>query len=142
MLLLWLWICVSSALLAACGGGGDSGSAGGGRGGSGGGTGSANLAVDANPLRAAAVPDTDGAVEQPVPLAGGQLVATGADGTVYPLAVPADALLEPTTIRMTPLAGLVPPDLAAHTPRGVRREPAGTQFARPLPLAIAPPAGA
>ena len=41
-----------------------------------------------------------------IPVSGGTLQATGADGTLYTLIVPPNALLADTTISMTPLSGV------------------------------------
>lgn len=47
--------------------------------------------------------DSDRAVSVEVPLEGGRVAATGADGTIYELTIPAGALLEPTRITLTPV---------------------------------------
>lgn len=47
--------------------------------------------------------DVAHATSATIPLAGGQVVATGADGTRYTLSIPADALLQTTTITLTPI---------------------------------------
>ena len=99
------------------------------------------LAVAAAPLRAHATPDATRAVTQEVPLTGGTLSATGADGTVYTLEIPGDALTNQARIRMTPLAALQIDDLPAERSFGVTLEPEGQQFFKPVTLTITPPAG-
>ncbi|MBL0122653.1 MAG: hypothetical protein IPP88_07930 [Betaproteobacteria bacterium] len=98
--------------------------------------------VDANPLRVTAVPDTARTVTQTIPVTGGTITVTGADGTVYTLVVPADALLEPTAISMTPAASLDSPDLPKDAAYGVELGPAGATFHNFVTLTITPPAGA
>ncbi len=98
--------------------------------------------VDANPLRVTAVPDTARTVTQTIPVTGGTITVTGADGTVYTLVVPADALLEPTAISMTPAASLDSPDLPKDAAYGVELGPAGSTFHNFVTLTITPPAGA
>ena len=136
---------LAAITLTACGGGDDGGEAPvtqqpgpGTGGGTGTGTG---LAVDANPLRATVVPDTARTVTQTVPLTGGTLSVTGADGAVYTLTVPADALLEPTAISITPLTSLAVAGLAADAAYGVQLGPDGAQFSNFVTLTIAPPPG-
>lgn len=137
--------------LAGCGGGGDgdgsaagegSGGSAGGAGGGGASGGSGTLVVDASPLRAAVQLDTARAATQTLPIDGGTLAATGADGTVYTLTVPGDALLEPTTITMTPLASVAVAGLATSAGYGVQLEPAGATFSNYLTLTVTPPPGA
>lgn len=54
----------------------------------------------------AVVLDAAKTVEKLIPLAGGSITATGADGTVYRLDIPADALLAETTVGLTPVASI------------------------------------
>lgn len=140
-------LALSMAVLAACGGGDDGGDGtlvqGPGTGpGTGSGTGSAAIAVDASPLRATPSADTARTFTQLVPLAGGTLSATGADGAVYTLTVPANALNEPTEISLTPLASLAVEGLASDAAYGVQLGPDGAQFSNYVTLAITPPPGA
>jgi hypothetical protein len=57
-----------------------------------------------DPASAAVTLDESKAVEAVVPLEGGVLRATGADGTLYALEIPGDALLNETKIRLIPAA--------------------------------------
>ena len=104
--------------------------------------GSEFLQADANPLRLTAVPDTARQVTQTIPVSGGTITATGADGTVYTLDVPADALLEATEISLTPSTGIDTPDISKDAAYGVELGPAGATFHNFVTLTIAPPAGA
>ncbi len=100
------------------------------------------LQADASPLRLTAVPDNARTVTQTVPVTGGTITVTGADGTVYTLEVPADALLEETVISMTPTSSLDAPELPQDAAYGVELGPAGATFQNFVTLTIAPPAGA
>nr|WP_145549517.1 DUF4402 domain-containing protein [Variovorax boronicumulans] len=141
-------LALSMAVLTACGGGDDGtpvqgpGTGPGPGVGTGSGTGSAAIAVDASPLRAVLSADTSRTATQRVPLAGGTLSATGADGAVYTLTVPADALDEPTEISLTPLASLAVDGLASDAAYGVQLGPDGARFSNYVTLAITPPPGA
>jgi len=134
-----------AAALALSGCGGGSGSAEG-SGATGGGTttpptGAAyTMNASTQPLTASTTVDSARAASAHVGLDGITLVATGADGTVYRLSIPADALQEPVTVTMTPLATLtgLPFGESAH---GVRLEPDGQTFAAPVRLDIVPPQG-
>ncbi len=50
--------------------------------------------------------DTAAAVEALIPVEGGTISATGADGTLYTLEIPADALLNETMISLTPVTSI------------------------------------
>jgi hypothetical protein len=73
---------------------------------------------------------------------GGSVQATGADGTVYTLTIPADALLFDTTITMTPLTGVAGLDSPDGQPLGVQLEPDGLRFLNFATLTFSPPEGA
>lgn len=137
---------VLAALLTACGGGDGGGGGGNATGGapviSPGNPAGASLAVDASPLRATLTVDTARAVTQTVAPAGGTLAATGADGTLYTLSIPADALLQATDITMTPLTSLSVAGLATSAGYGVQLSPEGQSFINFVTLTITPPAGA
>ena len=64
------------------------------------------LEVAADPIDVAVVLDTDRRVEALIPVEGGSVSATGADGTVYTLEVPSDALLNETVIGLTPVTSI------------------------------------
>ncbi len=99
------------------------------------------LAVDPHPLQAVAVLDTARAATADVPLTGGTVAATGADGTVYTLTVPDRALSQPTTIRITPIQSLDVPGLGAERYFAAKFEPEGLLFLTPATLEITPPSG-
>lgn len=80
----------------------------------------------------------DGAVAVEIPVTGGQLSATGPDGTVYTLAVPGGALLLPTTIRMTPLAAVGNLGMSGGLVAGVQLEPSGLKLNLPATLTVEP----
>ncbi|HXJ34199.1 MAG TPA: Ig-like domain-containing protein [Candidatus Eisenbacteria bacterium] len=74
-----------------------------------------------------------------IAISGGTLTATAADGTTYTLTVPADALLDDTTITLTPVTAIggfaVGRDLVA----AVDAEPSGLLFLKPATLTITLP---
>lgn len=69
---------------------------------------------------------------------GGSLSATGADGTVFRLDLPADALVTNTTIRMIPLSRLDGMPFGSG-PLAVQLEPEGLQLYETAVLTITPP---
>jgi hypothetical protein len=77
-----------------------------------------------------------------VPITGGTIQATGPDGTVYTLTVPADALISDTTITMTPISDVDGLDVSGGRFAGVQLEPDGLRFLQALTLRISPPEGA
>ena len=101
-----------------------------------------SLVVDANPLRLTPVVDSARSVTQTVPITGGTLSTTGADGAVYSLTVPGNALLLPTAITMTPLTRIEGLDLAADASWGVQLSPDGARFQNFVTLTITPPTSA
>ncbi len=144
--------------ITACGGGGGeaanpaSGSAVG-TGGTGGVSGAASsssgltpytLAGNGEPITVSVALDTPRAVAQDVPLAGGQIKATGADGSTYTLLIPSDALTQATRITLTPVTqvGQVPLGETGSTQLGVQMEPSGLTFFRAATLTITPAAAA
>ena len=70
---------------------------------------------------------------------GGTLEATGADGTQYELTLPADALLGPQEITMTPISSIADLPLSQGLMGAVELEPHGLQLAKPATLTIDPP---
>lgn len=103
---------------------------------------SGSLAVASNPLTLQPVTDPSRSTTLTIPVAGGTLNATGADGAVYSLVIPVDALLQATTITMTPLTRIDGLDLATDAAYGVQLSPEGAQFQNFVTLTITPPAGA
>lgn len=93
----------------------------------------ANVTVTQEPTRAATAR---------IPIAGGALQATGSDGTLYTLTVPADALISDTTITMTPITDVAGLNVSGGRFAGVQLEPDGLRFLAPLSLRIVPPEGA
>ena len=73
-----------------------------------------------------------------MPIEGGQLSATAADGTTFVLNIPADALVAETMIRMTPVSNLdgMPFGTESHA---VQLEPAGLHFLNYVTLTVTPP---
>ncbi len=62
--------------------------------------------IPTDPIEVAVVLDASKTVEVVVPVEGGTITATGADGTVYTLDIPSDALLTETTVGLTPIASI------------------------------------
>ena len=58
------------------------------------------------PIDLAVTPETGNTVSALIPAAGGELRATGSDGTVYALTIPDGALVADTEISMTPVASV------------------------------------
>ncbi|APW39880.1 hypothetical protein RD110_23935 [Rhodoferax koreense] len=137
-----------AAVLVGCGGGGggNADTTPGGTGGTGGtgasGAAGTTLTVDASPLRATLAADTARSVTQTVSPTGGTVTATGADGTVFTLTVPADAMVQAIDITMTPLSSVSVPGLATGAGYGVQLGPEGASFLDFVTLTITPPAGA
>lgn len=145
-------------LLVACGGGGTeatspaggTGNTGGGSSAGGGaGTGSSStgltpytLAGNGDPFTVSVAVDTPRAVAQDVPLTGGSITATGADGSTYTLDIPANALTQATRITLTPVSQVsqLPVGETGSTSLGVQMEPSGLTFFRAATLTITPAA--
>lgn len=77
-----------------------------------------------------------------VPLTGGTITATGADGSTYTLSIPANALERATRITLTPVTQVtnLPLGESASTGLGVQMEPSGLRFLNPATLTITPAA--
>jgi|GEM_PF-6781654 len=84
--------------------------------------------------------DEPRAATKTLPLEGGTLEATGADGTVYSLTIPPGALLLETTITMTPIVAISGGDLPEGALFGVDLQPSGLRLYEFAELRIAPPA--
>lgn len=91
-----------------------------------------------DPAAVAVTPDESSAVEAVIPLEGGVLSATGADGTQYVLEIPGDALLNETKIRMIPAAVSGLPFGGEQT-YAAQLEPEGLSFNNYVTLTITPP---
>jgi len=91
-----------------------------------------------DPASAAVTLDESKAVETVVPLTGGVLKATGADGTQYALEIPGDALLNETKIRLIPAAVSGLPFGGEQT-YAAQLEPEGLFFNNFVTLTITPP---
>jgi hypothetical protein len=79
------------------------------------------------------------AATRTLPLQGGTLTTTGADGTVYSLTIPPNALLVETTITMTPIVSIAGGDLPDGSVLGVDLQPSGLRLYAFAELSIAPP---
>ncbi|HEY3498208.1 MAG TPA: hypothetical protein VGK73_26100, partial [Polyangiaceae bacterium] len=108
--------------------GGESGAADAGSGGEGGAADGSAIVVDAKR-----------AVTLELDVAGGSIEATGGDGTVYRLALPAGALLGPVEITLTPVLDLTNRPLTGALHGGVLFEPDGLLLQKPGTLEIVPP---
>lgn len=95
------------------------------------------LDTPADPIAVQVITDTAHQVEATIPLTGGSLSVTGADGTQYMLEVPADALLEETRVRMIPVSTIEGMPFGAVT-YAVHLEPEGLSFYSFLTLTIVP----
>ncbi len=73
-----------------------------------------------------------------MPLDGGVVEATGADGTRYTLTIPADALLEATRIGMAPLSTVEGLPVGGEVTYGVQLAPDGLVLLQPAILRIEP----
>lgn len=69
------------------------------------------------------------------------VTVTDAAGYVWTLSVPADALLNPRTITMTPMDSLDSSGSKVAVTSGVLLEPDGLTFLKPATLTVKPPAG-
>ena len=99
------------------------------------------MAVTARPRPARVRPTADQArvATADIGRAGGSVTATGADGTRYTLTVPEGALLDPTSVSLTPLASVRGLPMGARGARAVQIAPAGRELLKPATLAVAPP---
>ncbi len=95
------------------------------------------------PLELLVEPSEDDAVQKVVGATGGAVSATGPDGTLYTLEVPAGALLMDTSITVTPLADVTGYPFAAEPEHrvGVHLEPNGLEFQVEATLTIQPQGG-
>ena len=85
-------------------------------------------------------PDSDRAVSDAITAAaGGTLSATAANGTVFTLEVPPNALLSDRTITMTPVVSIGSLPFSGGLVAGVSLEPSGLSLMRAAHLTITPP---
>jgi hypothetical protein len=82
--------------------------------------------------------DPTQSVEGVIPVEGGILTAKGADGTVYTLDIPGDALLTETKIKMTPVGNVTGLPFGGEQTYAVQFEPEGLNFNNFVILTIAP----
>lgn len=97
-----------------------------------------DLGTVENPIRVVPTLDSGHAVTQTIGFAGGTITATGADGTVFTLAVPADSLRQLTRITMTPVTRLEGLPFGNGSDVTVDLQPSGLVFDVPATLTIAP----
>lgn len=82
--------------------------------------------------------DTAAQVETIVPVTGGRVTATGVDGTVYDLEIPAGALVEDTAIGLTPVATIAGLPWGGADTFAVQLSPDGLALYAPAILTIKP----
>jgi hypothetical protein len=85
--------------------------------------------------------DEDRAGKATIGPAGGTITATGADGAVYTLTVPADALTDPTEIALYPVIDIQGQPFPGGMTAGFHLTPEGLQFDRAATLTVQLPAG-
>jgi len=95
-------------------------------------------APPAQPLDVQLTLDAGRAATANIPITGGSLSATAADGTVYTLTVPPEALVADQQITMTPIVAMKGLALGGGTLAGVQLAPEGLRFYRFARLSIAP----
>ncbi len=82
------------------------------------------------PEKGPVVTESGKAVSKTLASEGGSIAATGSDGTVYALEVPAGALFSPVTITMTPVKSIDGLPLSGGLAGAVELKPSGLVFAR------------
>ena len=85
-----------------------------------------------------AVHDTSRAVTETVPIGGGSLAATGADGSRFTLTIPAGALLSEESVTLTPASAIGGLPLSGGLAAAVHIEPEGLLLNRSATLTIEP----
>lgn len=95
------------------------------------------FAENTNPVNVSVTLNEARAAEALIPIAGGSLSVTGADGTIFTLTIPPDALLADTTIRMLPVATMDGLPFGSQ-PLAVQLYPEGLFFNNYVTLAITP----
>ena len=92
-----------------------------------------------NPLNVHGILDESLAVSALIPMAGGNLSATSADGTRFTLTFPDGALLHNETITLTPLSGVEGLPFSGGLVGGVQMVPEGLRLFKPATLTIESP---
>jgi hypothetical protein len=94
--------------------------------------------IPTDPVAITPILDDAHAAEADIPVAGGSLVATAADGTKFELTVPADALSQDAHLRMIPVTSIEGMPFGS-APYAVQLEPEGLHFLDFVTLTITPP---
>lgn len=92
----------------------------------------------ADPIQVGVELDSAKTVEAVIPVEGGTLSVTGADGTLYTLEIPSDALLSETTIGMTPVSSISNMPFGNERTYAVQLSPEGLFFQNFATLTISP----
>jgi hypothetical protein len=92
--------------------------------------------VPTDPINVGVTLDSGRKAEAVIPIEGGSLSVSGADGTVFTLEIPADALLAETKIAMTPLQSLDGLPFGSGPALAVQLEPEGLAFNKFVTLKI------
>ena len=92
----------------------------------------------ADPIQVGVALDSGKTVEAVIPVEGGTLSVTGADGTLYTLEIPSDALLNETTIGMTPVTSISDMPFGNERTYAVQLSPEGLFFQNFAILTITP----
>lgn len=93
-----------------------------------------------SPLQLTVTPDDAHRAQARIPADGGSLTATGADGTVFTLEIPAGALAAATTVTLTPLSAVTGLPGQGGPIAAVQVEPEGLHLYADAILTIAPAA--
>lgn len=92
----------------------------------------------ADPIQVAVLWDSSKTAEAVIPVEGGKLSVTGADGTLYMLEIPSGALLNNTTIGMTPVTNIADMPFGNEQTYAVQLSPEGLTFQNFATLTITP----
>lgn len=90
------------------------------------------------PIDVGVVLDTAKTVEAVIPVEGGTISATGTDGTVYTMEIPRDALLDETTIGLTPVTSVSGMPFGGEQTYAVQLSPEGLFLYKIAVLTITP----
>ena len=91
---------------------------------------------DSGPSVAHVNVDSSRAVKATITSAGGTITATGSNGVVYTLTIPADALIETTEIGLAPIDSIDNIPFNNGLSAGFQLSPDGLQFSKPASLAV------